>query len=141
MVLTLPTHLSASTKPYVQETILYHTSGIPNEQAWDAYQEAVKARQRKGYEFNTCSCVSYARYATGINVGPIGLAKNHPVNSSSPVVGGLVITYESWTGHMGVVTELKEQTFRMQEYNYFPCQYSERELPYNYKLIKGFYNP
>ena len=139
-MLIIPIQLSASERSYEAEKIIYNPYNPANETAWDEYQTR-QAAQKKSNGFNPCSCVSYARWATGIDVGPIYLAKYHPVNSSTPAVGGLAITYESWAGHISVVTAISEQTFRVKEYNYSSCKYTERELPQNYRLLKGFYNP
>lgn len=89
--------------------------------------------------FNPCNCVSYARYKTGINVGPIGLAKYHPVNSTVPIIGGLIVTYESWRGHLGVVVGISATTVTIDDYNYSPCAHTIRELPLDSSLIKGYY--
>lgn len=94
---------------------------------------------QKGYD--PCSCVSYARYASGINVGRIGYAINHPVNSPTPRVGGLVVTYEGRkTGHIAAITAVSGDTFTITEANYIRCQVGTRTLKIGDPRIKGFYN-
>lgn len=140
----MATHLSEASvnKDFHEERIIYNSPGIPNEKDWDSYtaKQAKPKSQTKGYGFNPCSCVSYARYKTGINVGPIGVARNHPVNSIVPVVGGLAVFGGSSTGHLVAVVALGPETFRIAEYNHVPCKYSERDIRYDDPLLKGFYN-
>lgn len=86
-----------------------------------------------------CSCVKYARAVSGIDVGPIGQAKNHPTNRSLPVVGGLFITYEGPSGHMGVVSGIEGNSFIGEDFNYESCTKTIRKIPIDSPLIKGYY--
>lgn len=93
---------------------------------------------RAATPFNVCSCVSYARWKTGINIGSIGYAKNHPVNLDVPVVGAIGVMTTGSYGHEFVVERLDFLTYHISEYNWKHCAYSERDLPYDYQ-VKGFY--
>lgn len=90
--------------------------------------------------FNPCSCVSYARYRSGINVGSIGVARNHPVNSQTPSIGAIVITYESKAGHLSYIIDIDANYIYVDEANYSRCRVTyRRAIPINSPLIKGYY--
>lgn len=93
--------------------------------------------QSTGY--NACSCVSYARWKSGIFTGRIGVARRHPINSNVPTVGAIVVTNESKAGHVGVVISVEGETFTITEANYSRCKVGTRTLSINSKVIKGFY--
>jgi hypothetical protein len=90
--------------------------------------------------YNVCSCVSFARWKTGINVGSIGVARNHPVNSHTPSVGAIVVTYESYAGHLAVVTAVDGQYISVIEANHIHCQVGTRTIRIDSPLIKGYYS-
>lgn len=91
--------------------------------------------------FNSCSCVSYARFKSGLNIKTVnGLAKSIPINSKTPAASGLVVTYESSAGHIALYT-LKDNILILDESNYSTCKVtSGRELPVSSALIKGYIN-
>jgi surface antigen len=91
--------------------------------------------------YDVCSCVSYMRWRTGINVGSIGNARNHPVNSQTPKVGAIIVTYESARGHVGVVGSWDENYVYLEsEANYSRCSLTKgRAIPIHSKVIKGYY--
>ncbi len=95
---------------------------------------------RKKVNSDYCSCVDTARALSGINVGPIGYAKNHPINSNTPNVGAIIVTSESYYGHLGVVIAINGDTLTIQEGNYFKCQLSSRKISTNYDKIIGYYH-
>ena len=68
-----------------------------------------------------------------------GFAKNHPINSKIPTVGAVMISYEGYTGHYAKVLAVFRDEFVVGEFNYKHGYYTERVIPNNYKLIKGFY--
>lgn len=108
-------------------------------EAWQVEQSRKTANLAASKGFDPCSCVSFAKWATGVNPGSFGLAKNYPVNSVYPVVGGLAVFDSGGTGHIGVVIVVGPQIFRIKEYNWKPCSYSERDIPYDQTNLKGFY--
>lgn len=121
---------------------------ISPEDSEKLYQDWLKSKQSKksikklapptGYD--ACSCVSYARWRSGINVGSIGQAKNHPINSQTPTVGALVITSESEAGHLAVVSALDDMFIYLDEANYSSCRVTiSRPLLRTSSLIKGYY--
>jgi hypothetical protein len=99
-----------------------------------------KPRLKAPTGFTPCSCVSYARFITGINVGPIGVARNHPVNSSVPIIGAIMITYESRAGHASVVISFDDKFVYVNEANYSSCKVTyNRAIPIDSEVIKGYY--
>lgn len=94
-------------------------------------------RRAKPYE---SQCYTYVT-SQGYGVGGHLLAKWIPTNSDSPRVGGLVVTYESWAGHVAVVTGVNgDGTFNIRESNYTHGWITERTMSVNSSKIKGFVN-
>lgn len=106
---------------------------IENHEA-EKLAEGIKSKYVKG----DCQCVSYAKSLTGYSE-PVGRARNWPTNSERPMVGGVVITSESASGHVGVITRVFEDTIVITEKNYIPCKISTRELNKNDPRIIGFW--
>lgn len=85
-------------------------------------------------------CYTYVT-SQGYAVGGHLLAKWIPTNSSTPKVGGLVVTYESWAGHVAIVIGVNgDGTFNIRERNYSPGWITERTMNVNSSYIKGFVN-
>lgn len=84
-------------------------------------------------------CVPFARAYSGIQIS--GTAKNIPINSSTPEVGAVVITYESGAGHAAVVTGISGDILEVIERNFEPGKVTKRKLSINSGLIKGFVLP
>lgn len=103
------------------------------------YRQWFSEKPKQG-NFNPCSCVSYAKWKSGINVGSIGAAKNHPINSKEPKVGGLVILRESAFGHLAEVSQVWEETIVISESNHIPCKTGTREINRNDNKIIGYYS-
>lgn len=100
------------------------------------YQAPKRAHQAP---YNVCSCVSYARWRSGINVPPMGLAKYWPVNSDIPVVGAVVVFGGSSTGHAAVVVEILGTKMRLDEANYTRCRVTtDRWVDMNDPTILGY---
>lgn len=112
------------------------------EQLYQQWLQNKKPRQqlKKPTNYNACSCVSYARWRSGINVGSIGVARNHPVNSQTPSIGAIAITYESSAGHLSYIVDIDANYIYVDEANYSRCRVTyRRAIPINSKLIKGYY--
>lgn len=87
-----------------------------------------------------CSCVCYARELTGIDVGSIIWAKNHPINSLVPVVGAIVVWKDGGTGHLaGVVSINGDGTITIKEANFSKCAVTIRTIPILGSGIDGYY--
>ncbi len=88
-----------------------------------------------------CSCVLGARYYSGIDIGPIGYAKNHPVNLAYPAIGAIVVTYESWAGHEATIISIADDFsyFDVIETNFIRCAVTTRRIYTNNSKIKGYY--
>ena len=89
--------------------------------------------------FYRCSCVEYSRFKTGWQTSPMGIARNHPKNINYPAVGAIVITNESWAGHVAVITAIYDTYFEVSESNFIRCQISTRRIENDSKFILGFY--
>lgn len=126
-------------------------AAIAKAEAEQAKQKALlakKASSKAALPYNPCSCVSYAKWLSGINVGSIGAAYNHPVNASEPVVGGLVVFKAgigmSRLGHLAVVIAVDGNKFTTKGGNEQSCvagTIRHYDMGVDYIRIKGFYNP
>lgn len=87
-----------------------------------------------------CSCLRYAKKLADmpINTGVMS-ASRQPVNSQIPLVGALILTRESSQGHAGVVVSFTLTTVTFRDTNYSRCKQTERTLPLNSPLIRGYY--
>lgn len=134
------------------ENIIFNRLGNP-----EGYVTALHAsRQRPTVVKNKanslrCYCLAYAKAVSGINIGSVGYAAWHPVNTQVPTVGAIIFLnegYNVWdrrlqrnvfTGHAGVVTAVTDTTITIVEANYSPCKVGNRTLKRNYFRIRGFY--
>lgn len=108
------------------------------------YQNWLDAKRNKISRYDICSCVSYAKYKSGINVGSIGAAKNHPINSNLPAVGAIVVMNVNSqgaynTGHLGVVLSFTENSVTITEANYVHCAISTRTMALSDTSIRGYF--
>ena len=68
-----------------------------------------------------------------------GDAKYWPVNSSVPAVGAVIVTYESWRGHVGIIREVNGTQVKIEEMNYVGYnRVSTRVVDYRTLPVKGF---
>lgn len=108
----------------------------------EVYQNFEDARVAEGlknrYVRGDCQCVGYAKALTGFTQS-IGRASNWPRNSTEPVVGGVVVTNESASGHVGIILRVWEDTIVITEKNYIPCKVGTRELRKDDPRIKGYW--
>ena len=101
-------YVTGDSKP--QEVAFLQPDPVAAEQL---YQQWLDSKKNKIPSYNICSCVSYAKWKSGINVGSIGVALNHPVNSDTPNVGAIVVQkidsagYRN-TGHLSVVEKVND---------------------------------
>lgn len=94
-------------------------------------------RTAKGSELQCYGYVVSQGYAISGHV----LARWIPTNSSSPRAGGLVVTAESYAGHVAIVTSVNDDgTFNIRESNYVHGLITERTLSVNSGKIIGFVN-
>ena len=85
-------------------------------------------------------CYTYVE-SQGYAIGGHVLAKWIPTNSSVPKVGGLVVTNESWAGHVAIVIGVNDDgTFNLRERNYASGWITERTMRADDGVIKGFVN-
>lgn len=130
------------------------TANWEAEQAKQKALMAKKASPKVVLPYDPCSCVSYAKWLSGINVGSMSLygagigAKNHPVNSATPVVGGLAVFKSgvgmSSSGHLAVVIDVQGNLITTKGANEISCvagTISHYDLGLDYWKFKGFYNP
>jgi hypothetical protein len=97
------------------------------------------AKNQAPTSYSACNCVSYARWKTGINVGSIGLARYHPINHQTPIVGAIgVMKYNaSAAGHLFAVDKLEPTRMWISEANWSRCRVTSRWVPLTYG--EGFY--
>ncbi len=88
---------------------------------------------------NRCSCVYFAKAITGYNK-TVGAARNWPINTKIPLVGEVVVTKESYTGHVIVITAVRPGEIDIVEGNYLHCKATQRTLPLTDPLIKGYWS-
>lgn len=89
---------------------------------------------------NEMQCYGYV-VSQGYTVSGHVLARWIPTNSSTPRAGGLVVTSESWAGHVAIVTSVNgDGTFNIRESNYVHGLITERTLSVNSGKIIGFVN-
>lgn len=102
-------------------------------------QKAISTHNAKALSFDPCNCWSYVYYRLNGNM-PIGygFARNYPVNSLTPRLGGIIITYESKAGHMGIIAGVDDKYVTIDDYNYKRCGHTVRKLARNSPLIKGY---
>ena len=92
-------------------------------------------------QYDPCSCVSTAKSLVNFSK-IIGVAKNWPINSLEPRVGGVVVTNENpITGHIAVIIGIEGGVLILEEGNYVKCQKTKgRKLNIGSKVIIGFWN-
>jgi hypothetical protein len=125
------------TRVYLDSTPVRKTPAVRTSVKLKSNQAVTKVVQN-GY--SPCSCVSYSKAKTGFSKS-IGLARNWPTNSSVPVAGGVVVTWESRAGHVGYILAVTTTTITITEANYSHCKLTTRTLNINDKRIKGFWSP
>lgn len=136
--LALPRQAKSYEVPVTQEMVDSNVLKGDPSVAMELYNKWLKTQPtHTGYD--VCSCVSFAKATSGINVGPIGMAKNHPINSQTPEIGEIVITNESPAGHLAVVTAVDNSTITVSEANYIPCKTDTRTLKKTSPVIRGYY--
>ncbi len=102
-------------------------------QAW-----LVQEQNHKTAAFDSCSCVTFAKSETGFTEA-IGYAKNWPINSEQPVIGGVVIFREGLAGHVAYIQNLAGDQIFIKEANYLPCKQTTRIININDPDILGFW--
>jgi len=90
----------------------------------------------KIHKTNITNCVQFAK-TEGYKGTGHRYAKDIPT-SGQPKVGGFVITYESWMGHIAVITKITGQTITVEEAGYIPGWITKRDMNINSRVIKGF---
>lgn len=86
------------------------------------------------------SCVLGVRYLTGVGRDQVsGAAKTTKTNSTTPSVGAIIVTNESWWGHVGVVLKIEGDRVYIWETNYrWNGKASTRWISTKDKKIKGY---
>lgn len=102
--------------------------------------EPKPTKKVKQVGYDPCNCVSWARYRTGINVGSIGVAKNHPINSDKPSVGAIIVMHSKPVGHLGAVESFTDTTVTYSDCNNdYKCGCGKATISLEDKRIIGFY--
>jgi len=90
-------------------------------------------RNPKGY----CSCLEYAKARRGITES-LGYPNRIAPITQNPFVGAIGLTTEGRLGHAFVVEEVKGDWIRVSEANYERCKLTQRWLPIDSKIIRGY---
>ena len=114
---------------------------------WVKEYEEEQDRQRKTAELTEKAnklkgkyggqCVIFAKKFLGVTES-WGLARNVKTNTSTPVIGSVIKTSESWAGHVGIVINATETTVTIVESNYIRNTIGIRTLLITDKRIKGY---
>lgn len=103
-------------------------------------QAQTQPKKKSNLGFNPCSCISFVRWKSGINVGPVGVAKKHPVNTQEPIVGAIMILNGKTTGHALFVEEVREDDVVASDCNSDnKCKCGTQIIKKDDQRIKGFY--
>lgn len=126
----------SKTIPYVEPSGLYmeQDNGVANQ----LYDEWLAKKAKKGSSY--CSCVLFVKSVIDYT-NSVGAARNWPKNTNAPIVGGVVITNESYAGHVAYITAVYNTYFHVVEGNYYSCKKSERDIQLNDPVILGFWEP
>jgi hypothetical protein len=133
-----------------QQNTLFNTPGIPDQGAWETYEkkrQAALAINRREAAANglpariRCSCVEYAQWYLGINLPPMGVASKWPVNSSQPVIGGVVVLSGGSAGHVAVILDFTAINLFVTEGNVPTCSTGNRTISRSDTNIIGYWNP
>jgi surface antigen len=95
--------------------------------------------QNSGNGYSYGYCTWYVAQEKGITER-WGNARDWPVNSNTPQVGAIIVTYESRLGHVGkVIKVIDSETITIREMNYAGWnKISERTVKYRTLPLKGF---
>lgn len=114
---------------------------------WVKEYEEEQERQRKTKELTEKAnslkgkyggqCVIFAKKFLGVTES-WGLARNVKTNTSTPVIGSVIKTSESWAGHVGIVINATKTTVTIIESNYIRNTIGIRTLSITDKRIKGY---
>lgn len=130
---------SLSEPRYVNGPLLseFGNQAKPNPQAKARNTKAVR-KVSTGY----CSCVLYVKAKIGYTKS-VGFARNWPTNSRTPSKGAVIVTYESRSGHVGIVSHFDDTYVYLEsEANYSRCKLTYgRKIAINSSIIKGYYVP
>ena len=83
------------------------------------------------------SCVNYVKFRVG-DTSIWGSAARVQAYDLVPKAGMIVLTYEGIWGHAAYIELVKDGLLYVSETNYYPGQYSERTIPVDSPLIRGF---
>ena len=84
-----------------------------------------------------CSCLEYAKTWRGITES-LGYPNRISPAKQNPFIGAIGLTTEGRLGHAFVVEEIKDGWIRVSEANYERCKLTQRWLPNDSKVIRGY---
>lgn len=98
----------------------------------------VISREGRGNGYAFGNCTYYVASQKPVPNG-YGDAKYWPVNSQTPEVGAIIVTYESWRGHVGIIRAVDGYMVTIEEMNYAGFnRVSTRTVDYHTLPLKGF---
>lgn len=88
-----------------------------------------------------CFCVSYAR-SIGVEI-PIGTNAEDITGNTTPTVGGLALfKFNNGVSHVGVIQEMSEDGFRIDQANKIRCEINKEWISWDNEFLTGFWvNP
>lgn len=121
--------------------IIFNTSGIPAEKAWEDFIARPKPKVTQAYHGSYCSCVTYLKAYFGLSQS-IGYARNWPLNAKVGAPGGVIVLNIGRYGHVARIVAISLNGYVLDEANYEKCAHtSGRVINFDDATIKGFWNP
>ena len=117
---------------------------IANEEYWRWQQSMDKwlptlSEETRNKILSSCSCVKGLR-SFGIPIRANKNAKDLPTNGTMRI-GNVALFNYNGVYHAALITGININGFSIKETNYVKCKYTEREIRYTDKSIRGFYDP
>lgn len=136
-------HAEQSNTSYTEQEMFFIEDTSITNQLYEEYKRGQEkkavSKTSQGSSVYACSCVLYLRYGLNIPIPPVGQAKNLVPNIKTPVAGAVVITRESSYGHVAYIERLSDEGLEVVEGNYYRCKVSRRTIPYDSKIIIGYW--
>ena len=86
-----------------------------------------------------CSCVSYARSISPYQPPKVVYAKQIPITSQTPKVGGWVIFDYQPFGHTEIIIDIGDGVIRTEGFNLEPCRILKRVISVDDSHILGYF--
>ena len=138
LAMVFPTTVNSQTITSYDEAKITNPSRVYSTPSPETVQEALATTRANSAIPQFCSCVTFVKGLTGLQE-TVGAARNWPINSKIPTVGGVVVLNESKFGHVAYITAVSQNSFTVVEDNYVPCAKSTRTLLLTDPGILGYW--